>query len=206
MGRSHRDASAGIMRSQMVDLSTISSERLSLVALTPDLLAMMSGEVASERPFEWPTRWLDDVDRVHVSMWLERAAQSDVNVAWGPRALVDAHGQMVGHAGFHLPPRPLEVALGDASFVGKRDPAAGGVVEVGYTIFPSCRHQGYATEAVTALVCWADISGEVTAVLASVAEHNEASVRVLERVGGFVIIGTCRTDDGLAEVVFRRDL
>jgi RimJ/RimL family protein N-acetyltransferase len=191
----------------MMDLwSTISSERLSLVAMTPDLLAMMSGEVAAERPFEWPKGRPDDTDRAHIATWQDRAAQTDANVAWGPRALVGAHRQMVGHAGFHLPPRPLEVALGDATFVGTLDPTAGGVVEVGYTIFPNCRHQGYATEAVTALVGWAETTGEVTAVVASIAEHNDASVRVLERVGGFVIIGACRTSDGVAEVVFRREL
>jgi RimJ/RimL family protein N-acetyltransferase len=56
------------------------------------------------------------------------------------------------------------------------------------------------------LLGWAETTGEVTAVVASIAEHNEASIRVLERVGGFVIIGTCRTSDGVAEVVFRREL
>jgi RimJ/RimL family protein N-acetyltransferase len=74
------------------------------------------------------------------------------------------------------------------------------------TIFRSHRHQGYATEAVAALVDWAQTTGEVHAVLASVAEHNDASVRVLERVGGFVSIGTCRDTDGVVEIVFRRHL
>jgi RimJ/RimL family protein N-acetyltransferase len=113
---------------------------------------------------------------------------------------------MVGHAGFHLPPRPLAVALDDPTFAGRREPDADGAVEIGYTIFPSGRGRGYATEAVTALVEWAASSSQVRAMLATVARGNEASVRVLERVGGFVEIGTCRNDAGEVEVVFRRDL
>jgi RimJ/RimL family protein N-acetyltransferase len=46
----------------------------------------------------------------------------------------------------------------------------------------------------------------VRALLATVARGNEASFHVLERVGGFVEIGTCRSDAGEVEVVFRRDL
>jgi ribosomal-protein-alanine N-acetyltransferase len=68
------------------------------------------------------------------------------------------------------------------------------------------RHRGYATEAVRALIGWAQGTGEVGAVLASVATDNTSSVRVLERVGGFIEIGTCRSDNGELEVVYRRDI
>src|SRR6478609_5310421 len=190
----------------MVDLSPIRSERLSLVAMSPELLAIMCGQPASDRPFDWPTWWPDATDRGHLTMWRARATEAAVNIVWGPRAIVDANREMVGHGGFHLPPQSLERALGDPSFVGKRDPAAGGVVEVGYTIFPAHRHHGYATEAVEALISWAETTGDVAAVLASIAEDNAPSARVLERVGGFVMIGKCRNDDQVVEAVFRRDL
>src|SRR5215218_9761145 len=123
----------------------IVSERLLLVALTPDVLALMSGERDDARPFVWPTWWPDDTDRGHLSMWTDRAMAAARNVAWGPRAVVDAYGQMLGHAGFHLPPQPIDRALADPSFIGRRDPVSGGVVEVGYTIFPVHRHRGFAT-------------------------------------------------------------
>jgi len=119
---------------------------------------------------------------------------------------VDKHDHMIGHAGFHLPPRPLAVALGDPTFVGRREPDVDGAVEIGYTIFPSDRGRGYATEAVTALIEWAARTREVRVLLAAVVRGNDASVRVLARVGGFVEIGTCRNDAGVSEVVFRRDL
>jgi RimJ/RimL family protein N-acetyltransferase len=184
----------------------ILSERLSLVVLTPDLLATMSGELDEARPFAWPSWWPDEGDRRHLTMWRNRAAESELNVVWGPRAVVDAFGQMLGHAGFHLPPVPIAAALDDPTFVGRREPAARGVVELGYTIFPIYRHRGFATEAVRALISWAQGTGEVGAVLAAVAVNNNSSVRVLDRVGGFKEIGSCRSDDGDREVVYRRDI
>ena len=60
-------------------------------------------------------------------------------------------------------------------------------------------------EAVTALIDWAMHTGEVGAILAAVADDNDPSARVWERVGGFVAIGTCRADE-VVEVVSRRDL
>jgi RimJ/RimL family protein N-acetyltransferase len=141
-----------------------------------------------------------------LGIWQERAAADTRNVAWGPRALVDRHQQMVGHAGFHLPPRPLAMALDDPTFVGRRDPDVAGVVEIGYAVFPRYRGQGYATEAVAALVDWAARTGEVGAIVAAIACGNDGSVRVLERVGGFLEIGTARNEDGEVEVVYRRDI
>jgi RimJ/RimL family protein N-acetyltransferase len=184
----------------------IRSRRLSLIALTSELLAMMSGDAEGERPFDWPAGWPDETDRRHVRMWQDRASRAERNVAWGPRALVDAEHHMVGHAGFHLPPRPLAQALEDPTFVGQREPGVDAAVEIGYTIFPNQRRRGYATEAVTALVDWAARTSEVQVLLATVVRGNDASVRVLQRVGGFVEIGTCRNDHGEAEIVYSHDL
>jgi RimJ/RimL family protein N-acetyltransferase len=174
--------------------------------MTPDVLASMSGERDDGRPFAWPSWWPDELDRGHLTIWRDRAVEAERNIAWGPRAVVDADGQMLGHVGFHRPPAPIERGLDDPTFVGRRDPVSGGVVELGYTIFPIYRHCGFATEAVGALIGWAQGTGEVGAVLAAVAADNAPSVRVLERVGGFVEIGTCRSDIGDVEVVYRRDI
>jgi [ribosomal protein S5]-alanine N-acetyltransferase len=184
----------------------IVSQRLSLVVMTPDVLASMRGGRDDVRPFAWPSWWPDERDRGHLTLWRNRAVEAELNIAWGPRAVVDADGQMIGHVGFHLPPAPIERGLDDPTFVGRCDPVAGGVVELGYTIFPIYRHRGFATEAVRALIGWAQGTGEVGAVLASVAADNAPSVRVLERIGGFIEIGTCRSDVGELEVVYRRDV
>jgi RimJ/RimL family protein N-acetyltransferase len=59
---------------------------------------------------------------------------------------------------------------------------------------------------VNALIDWATRTAAVQVVLAAIARGNDASVAVLERVGGFVEIGTCRDGDGETEVVYRRNL
>lgn len=76
-----------------------------------------------------------------------------------------ADGLAVGDAGFHGPP-------GDA-----------GEVEVGYALVPAGRGAGLATEAVKLLMEWALAQPGVRAVSARVEPGNDASVRVLERLG-----------------------
>ena len=192
-----------------VGADAIATARLNLVILdAPILAAMQDGtEAPASAPFTWPAWWPDEVDTPHVAMWRRRDPDFDGADAWRPRAVVDrASATMIGHAGFHRPPQPLERALADSTYRGTAEPAASGVVEIGYTIFPAARGQGYATETVAALVDWAFTTGAVSTVLAAVAEDNAASLAVLDRVGGFDRIGTCRDDDGNVEIVLRRDL
>jgi GNAT acetyltransferase-like protein len=63
---------------------------------------------------------------------------------WLVRAIVlpGARTRMIGHAGFH----------GPAGVNGTKKP---GALEIGYTVFEPFRTQGYATEAVVALIEWA---------------------------------------------------
>lgn len=182
----------------------ITTARLELEAMTPVLLGAFLVGDREGAPFSWPTWWPDDADRRHVELWLERSDRTPDQ--WAPRAVVDrATRSMVGHAGFHRPPCPLDEALADSTFEGDAEPSAGGVVEIGYTIFPDGRRQGFATEAVRALVEWAFASAGLSTVLATVATDNDASHGVLRAVGGFHLIGTCRDDDGTVEDVYRRD-
>jgi ribosomal-protein-alanine N-acetyltransferase len=190
----------------MIPVEQILSERLSLVTLDATMLGAMVDGGAPPGAFTWPSWWPDQTDRDHLALWLQRARGLDGLEEWQPRAIVErAPMTMIGHAGFHLPPRPLEEALADPSFQGAADPVAGAVVEIGYTIFPPWRRRGFATEAVTALVEWAFGTHGVGAVLASVEERNTASQVVLARVGGFRSMGTCQSTDGSVEIVMRRD-
>jgi len=76
--------------------------------------------------------------------------------------------------------RDIGVVVGDIGFFG---PPRQGAVEVGYSIVPEHRRQGYMTEAGTALVHWARSQAEVDTVLARCDEDNQASIRTLERLG-----------------------
>lgn len=70
--------------------------------------------------------------------------------------------------------------IGDLCFKGLN---ADGVVEIGYGILEEYQGQGYATEAVAAIVAWALQQPAVTCVEAETEPNNRASRRVLEKCG-----------------------
>jgi len=106
--------------------------------------------------------------------WLYRAA-----VLRGTR-------EVVARGGFHAPPD------------------ADGTVEIGYSVQPTWRRQGLATEIATGLIGWAREQG-ATRCLASTSPDNVASQAVLARLG-FVRTGEQMDEiDGL-EWVFTLEL
>jgi len=83
--------------------------------------------------------------------------------------------------------RQVGLVVGSACF--KNMPQhENGMVEIGYGIAPACRHQGYATAAVAALVKEAFLHPEVKAVTADTSELNAFSAKVLMK-NGFVRVG-----------------
>lgn len=77
----------------------------------------------------------------------------------------DAPGRLVGKGGFYGPPD------GD------------GRVEIGYSMLPSFREQGLATEAVQALAGWAFTQADAKEIRARTPLSGTASRRVLEKSG-----------------------
>jgi RimJ/RimL family protein N-acetyltransferase len=71
--------------------------------------------------------------------------------------------------------------IGDVGFMGPPD--ATGAVLLGCAITEDARGQGYATEALCALLDWARGQSGLTCVLADTTRSNLASQRLLERVG-----------------------
>jgi len=71
--------------------------------------------------------------------------------------------------------------IGDIGFHGPPDDT--GTIEVGYSVIPSRRRRGYATEAAKALVGWARSQPSVHVIVAGCDPNNVSSVRTLERVG-----------------------
>jgi RimJ/RimL family protein N-acetyltransferase len=71
--------------------------------------------------------------------------------------------------------------IGDAGFLGPPDSI--GAVHLGIAVAESARRQGYATEAVCALLAWAREQDGLTCVLADTTRSNLASQRLLERAG-----------------------
>ena len=110
---------------------------------------------------------------------------------WGPRAIVLANEKLViGHIGFHT--LPNQQYLEEYVIRG---------VEMGYTVFAEYRRRGYATEAITALVSWANVAHGVENIVISVGTDNGPSLALAKKLG-FIKVGEHQDDvDGL-EIVF----
>jgi ribosomal-protein-alanine N-acetyltransferase len=108
---------------------------------------------------------------------------------WLARALVlrQSGRAMVGNAGFHGQP-------------GVNAPGHEHALEIGYGILAKHRGQGYATEAVTALLDWARGEG-IDHFVASVAPDNEPSLAIIHKLG-FVRTGEHWDDEDGLEHVF----
>lgn len=131
-----------------------------------------------------PGDWPGDAP---VELW-ELRAREGVAETWGAYVVILRDtGEMIGHAGFHLPPGNEDI-----------DRWAPGAVEIGYTIFEAHRRLGYASEAVRALVDWARTQG-VNAVLATTAQDNLGSRTVLQR-SGFIHRGQIDGGEGIEDV------
>jgi [ribosomal protein S5]-alanine N-acetyltransferase len=115
----------------------------------------------------------------------EQIRRDPASSDWIVRAVVADDGVVVGHAGFHGPPDEH------------------GDVEVGFTVLPEFRGQGWAKSALTALLARAEREPAVRRVVATVAPDNAPSLAVV-RAAGFVHVGE-QIDpvDGL-ELVFVR--
>lgn len=117
-------------------------------------------------------------------IFVEKIEKDPEYANWVVRAVVtDPGGVAVGHAGFHGPPD------GD------------GVVEVGYTVDPAFRRQGYAKAIIRALLARAADDPQVTRVRASISPDNIASLASI-RGFGFVKVGEEWDENDGLEIVF----
>src|SRR6266516_6882299 len=74
-----------------------------------------------------------------------------------------------------------QAVIGDIGFLG--GPDQDGIVEIGYSIIPEYRNQGYATEMASCLITWAFQEQGIKVVTASCRDDNPGSIKVLEKVG-----------------------
>jgi [ribosomal protein S5]-alanine N-acetyltransferase len=152
----------------LISMHVLRTERLALVALTPELAraaledrAKLVRMLGARVPETWPGA---DFARI-----LPRIARGSEDVSPGAgltRLIVHAADEaLVGETGFHCPP--------DAS----------GTVEVGYSIIPAYRGLGLAAEATRALIRDSPAQPGIRRITAECLEDNSASLRVLEKLG-----------------------
>ena len=177
-------------------ITTIHSERLDLVPLTPAFLrAMLEHDLAGAGRIlgaPLPDGLLDSTDVIALRL---RQLEADPTFQpWSLRAMVlrERH-VMIGHIGFHTAPGEEYLRL-----------YAPGGVEFGFTVYPPFRRQGYAREASRALMCWAHQAHGVTRFVLSIRPDNTAS-QALAAGLGFVRIGSHIDEvDGLEDILVHR--
>ena len=157
---------------------SVTTARLILRPIPPRAAAALPGDraaaaeaIGAELSPAWPLPDLIDLlpHQATASPWQQRH---------GIHAIVErATGTVVGDIGFHGPPDET------------------GTVEIGYSVVPEARRQGFATEAATALTAWALRQASIRRVVARCEPGNQASIRTLERAG-FERVGE---RDGLVE-------
>ncbi len=174
-----------------MEVPPIRSPRLDLVSLSPTVLeALLDGrrdDAEAQLSVALPIGWPDGDVEPFLRLRLGQMAEDAEAQRWLVRALVRRQdGSMVGHAGFHGPPGTGGLAPGKA--------------ELGYTVYPPFRGRGYATEAVVALMDWAESEG-IRQFVASVGPWNEPSLGIVRKLGFTQTGEQWDEEDGL-ELVF----
>lgn len=151
------------------------TSRLDLIAATLahveaelDAPSQLSALLGAEVPDGWPPGEYDRDAQEFFRDCLERGGAEVVGwYGWYAirRSKAESPARVVGAGGFLGPPTPE------------------GEVEIGYSLLPEARGQGFATELVRALLEHALAHREVRRVVAHTADGNEASAAVLTRAG-----------------------
>lgn len=153
-----------------------------MAALLADDLAGASREagveltelfVNDQSKWLWNYRIKQIEDDPEAARWIVRAAVSE------------PEGNVIGHGGYHGPPD------------------ANGMVEVGYTVDPQYRRQGYAKAILTALIERAEAEPAVRTVRASISPTNAASLATIAGFGFLEAGEQWDEEDGL-ELLFER--
>ena len=168
----------------------IRSERLDLPLLALDQLDRLAAgdgaSVGAELHAILPIPWLDEV-RWLAGMRAQQLRLHPADAPWLLRAILlrTAEGarQAIGYLNFHAGPDER------------------GMVEVGYTLLPEARGQGYAIEAVRAAFHWASSVHGVHRFRASVTPDNERSLNLINKLGFRQTGEQWDAEDGL-ELVF----
>jgi RimJ/RimL family protein N-acetyltransferase len=173
----------------------VSTARLDLVSLTPELLeASLAGErgrveraLGASLPEGWPA------DPSVLRLRLEQLRRDPGLQPFVLRAIVLRDGaRVVGHIGFHSRPGPAYL-----------DAVAMGGIELGYTVFPEARRRGYAREAVTGLIDWAARVHGVTRFVLSIGVDNAPSLALAHQLGFEKVGSVVDESDGPEDVYLR---
>ena len=155
---------------------SLDSVDLELVSMTTGFLeTMLDQQGQPDVQFDGVKLWegWTASDRPGMAFRLAQLRAMPELLPWLMYAIVRrSDGQMVGHVGFHGTP--------GLHTLGDLVPDA---LEIGYSVFPPFRRNGYASAAVKALIQWANIDRGITFFVASINHENGASQGVATKAG-----------------------
>lgn len=170
----------------------IETERLLLAQASNDVLrADLRGREALAAALgfavspEWPPSSEYDADAVNYMIALQEREPAARD--WGFRYIVLK--------------APALTVIGAGGYTG---PAKEGAIEIGYSVCPSMRRKGYASEATRGLVNSAFKNSDVARVIAHTLPHLMSSIGVLEK-NGFRLIGAGQEEGTVRYELARED-
>lgn len=167
----------------------IRTNRLDLISMSAAFIeAVLAGDRANAGAtagLTLPPDWPDEHDSRFLRRRLDQMRVDPSSQQWLVRAMAlrVQERPMVGHIGFH----------GSAETVGR--------AEMGYTVMPNHRRQGYATEAARALMGWAAREHGVDRFFVSIAPGNASSLAMAAKLG-FRQVGEQNDEEDGLEYVF----
>jgi [ribosomal protein S5]-alanine N-acetyltransferase len=178
------DAGDRVVRSARLEMVLLALEELDGVA-AGDVSRLATRLDASVRP-----EWLEEV-RWLAGMRARQLRERPSDGPWLLRAIVraepDRPREVIGYLNFHAGPSPE------------------GQVEIGYTLLPAARGQGYAIEAVRAMFDWAQRVHGIRRFRASIAPDNERSFNLVRKLG-FVHTGEQWDPEDGRELVYELEV
>jgi ribosomal-protein-alanine N-acetyltransferase len=170
------------------DDDVIKTARLDLVLFTKETLdAVLAGHTSSVDGVALTADWLRQYEP-----WLRRRrdqiGRDPEHVPWILRAMVRRNPhEFVGSIGFHG--KPGSNALGELD-----------AVELGYSVEPEFRRQGFAEEAIRGMMAWAR-ARSTSRFIVSVSPKNAASLALAAKLGFTEVTRVVDEEDG-PEIVF----
>lgn len=156
------------MSSNDLYLLRLRTPRLELIAATHSSvewelsdLERLATSLGAQPIIEWPPPLNDENSQ---RWYLQLLQERPEAVGWGLWYMIQC--------------QPIRTVVGVAGFKGI---PADGACEVGYSVLPAFQGQGYATEAVRALIHWAFDRDLVDRVLAETLPNLHPSIRVMEK-------------------------
>lgn len=161
---------ARMIRQKGYDKMQIETERLNIIALTPEQLELWVNdipELEKELNCSYQAEPMEGIFKEIVEGQVKRAKEDRDHYVW--------------HSFWFMIRKSDRVVVGSADF--KNVPDEKGEVEIGYGQAPQYEHNGYMTETVQAMCDWARKQEGVEHIIAETEKDGFASQRILKRNG-----------------------